>query len=248
MRICIAKQYIGVRFRTNGNYAWGAEVKTLQALVLLAVIATLGSLCAGGWYERHLLHDMLWNVRSASWNLSETSKVLKDNSAASSEMEKKILGEVSLFIKETNTQVYGVKAHPGLVPQMTTLVAKAQPVMDNLNSATAKLNTALYDLDELIKSGNTSVQELNDSEKRIETLIGDIDSQVKDPVIKQILAQLLEAAQNGAKATNEFAATTTDIRQIADKAKETYLKPVNLWWGLVKELLPLAGSAAQVIK
>lgn len=223
-------------------------MKVLQALALLAVTATLGSLCAGGWYERHLLHDTLWNVRSASWNLSETSKVLKDNSAASSEMEKKILGEVSLFIKETNTQVYGVKAHPGLVPQMTTLVAKAQPVMDNLALATQHLDGAIVSLNTLIQHGDVTIEQLQASEREILKLIADVDAQVTDPAIKEILNQMAIAVKQGAEGMTQLAAIATDGRQIADKARETYLKPVNLWWAVVKELLPLAGSAAQVVK
>jgi len=213
----------------------------LVSLLCLALIALIAR-------EAPHLHDVLWNVRSATWNVSETSRALRDNSAATLTEERKILGEASEFIKLTNVQVYGVKAHPGLIPQMTTLVAKAQPVMDNLALATAKLNTAITDLDALIQSGNVTVQGVEESERRIEKLITDIDAQVADPQIKQILAELLKAAQNGAKATDEFAATTTDIRQIADKARETYLRPVNLWWAVFEKIVGLGPPIVTAIK
>jgi hypothetical protein len=201
-----------------------------------------------GYRNGSLVHDTLWNVREATWNVSETSKVVNQNSKASFEAEKKILGETSEFIKLTNIQLYGKSGHPGLIPQVSLLAQKAQPVMDNLALATSRLDDAMLHLDQLIQSGNASVKELQNNEKAIEALIADLDAQVNDPAIKEILAQFLKVAQNAAEATGQFAATTTDLRQVADKMRETYLKPVNIWWALVRELLPLAGSAAQVIK
>jgi hypothetical protein len=223
-------------------------MRVLQAIALVAVIVTLGGLCSGGWYERHLLHDTLWNIRAASWNLSETSRIVKENSVATSTEEKKILGEVSLFISTTNVQWYGKSGHGGLIPQMRTLVEKAQPVMDNLTLATQHLDGAIQSLNALIQNGDVTLQQLQASEKQILKLIADIDTQVTDPAIHELLAKFSEAVTSGAEGMKQLAAIATDGREIADKARETYLKPVNLWWWLVKELLPLAGSAAQVVK
>lgn len=69
-----------------------------------------------------------------------------------------------------------------------------------------------------------------------------------DPNIKESLANLNDSAKNLSASMEQFRAILTDGRQMADKARETYMKPVNLWWGLVKTFLPLAGSAAQVAK
>jgi hypothetical protein len=82
----------------------------------------------------------------------------------------------------------------------------------------------------------------------VNALIVALQGQISDPSIKMALDNLAAAGKGMADGMQQLAAASTDVRQIADKARDTYLKPVNLWWGLVKELLPLAGSAAQVVK
>ena len=218
--------------------------QALTAIVLILLAVALGMTIRFGYRNGGLIHAILWNTKDATYNVADVSGVLKDTSTE----DKKILGEVSELVKLTNVQFYGKSGHPGLVPQLTTLVTKAQPVADNLAAAAGHLDQAIVDLDTLIKTGSVSLEELQESQRRIDLLIADVDAQVTDPHVKQLLADLADAVRDGAKATNQFAAIATDGRQIADKARETYLKPVNLWWGLVKTLLPLAGSAAQIVK
>ena len=218
--------------------------QALTAIVLILLAVALGMTIRFGYRNGGLIHAILWNTKDATYNVADVSGVLKDTSTE----DKKILGEVSELVKLTNVQFYGKSGHPGLVPQLTTLVTKAQPVADNLAAAAGHLDQAIVDLDTLIKTGSVSLEELQESQRRIDLLIADVDVQVTDPHVKQLLADLADAVRDGAKATNQFAAIATDGRQIADKARETYLKPVNLWWGLVKTLLPLAGSAAQIVK
>jgi hypothetical protein len=218
--------------------------QALTAIVLILLAVALGMTIRFGYRNGGLIHAILWNTKDATYNVADVSGVLKDTSTE----DKKILGEVSELVKLTNVQFYGKSGHPGLVPQLTTLATKAQPVADNLAAAAGHLDQAIVDLDTLIKTGSVSLEELQESQRRIDLLIADVDAQVTDPHVKQLLADLADAVRDGAKATNQFAAIATDGRQIADKARETYLKPVNLWWGLVKTLLPLAGSAAQIVK
>lgn len=218
--------------------------QALTAIVLILLAVALGMTIRFGYRNGGLIHAILWNTKDATYNVADVSGVLKDTSTE----DKKILGEVSELVKLTNVQFYGKSGHPGLVPQLTTLVTKAQPVADNLAAAAGHLDQAIVDLDTLIKTGSVSLEELQESQRRIDLLIADVDAQVTDPHVKQLLADLADAVRDGAKATNQFAAIATDGRQIADKARETYLKPVNLWWGLVKTLLPLAGSTAQIVK
>ena len=218
--------------------------QALTAIVLILLAVALGMTIRFGYRNGGLIHAILWNTKDATYNVADVSGVLKDTSTE----DKKILGEVSELVKLTNVQFYGKSGHPGLVPQLTTLVTKAQPVADNLAAAAGHLDQAIVDLDTLIKTGSVSLEELQESQRRIDLLIADVDAQVTDPHVKQLLADLADAVRDGAKATNQFAAIATDGRQIADKARETYLKPINIWWGLVKTLLPLAGSAAQIVK
>lgn len=69
-----------------------------------------------------------------------------------------------------------------------------------------------------------------------------------DPNIKATLQNVKDTSDSTAIASKEIAASLTDVRQMADKARETYLKPVNLWWSLVKQFAGFGGSIAQMAK
>jgi hypothetical protein len=161
---------------------------------------------------------------------------------------RKATAGASDLLRHTDITLNGTREHPGAIPQATTLIVKAQPVMDNLAMAARHTDEAIQNLNAVVTSGGATVQELQAALAQVDRMVGDLDAQVTDPAIKDALANLSKAAQNAAGATEQLAAIATDGRQVADKARETYLKPVNLWWGLVKTLLPLAGSAAQVVK
>ena len=166
------------------------------------------------------------------------------------------------LIEHTDNALNGTREHPGAIPQITALVKKAQPAMDNLVQTTADLDTAVKHTDQAIQQLNTlfaggtatigelqaAIHQVNDVIGDLDQVVGHLDDKVTDPALKNIVANFDKTAQNAATSMEQLAAIATDGRQVADKARETYLKPVNLWWGLVKTLLPLAGSAAQVVK
>jgi uncharacterized phage infection (PIP) family protein YhgE len=220
----------------------------LLAVLLGALIGGVLQLAVWAHNEAPLIHAALWNFSSSSYDV-------KMNSARELTETNKILADAHDLIAHTDITLNGPKGHPGLIPQATTLVTKALPAMDNLAAATKHLDelvqhadTAMQSLNALLQSGTATVAEVQASLKRVNDLIAALQAQVSDPTIKIALDRLAEAAKAMADGMQQLAAASTDVRQIADKARDTYLKPVNLWWGLVKELLPLAGSAAQVVK
>jgi hypothetical protein len=211
------------------------------------VIATLGSLCAGGWYERHLLHDTLWNVRAASWNLSETSKVLKDNSTETSTMEKKILGETSEFIKLTNVQVYGKGGHPGLVPQIRMLIEKSSIAMDDLDTAIKGLGELNIDVRSEIAAIRAATDELTGSIRDLRAF-----GHAENPKLNTMMDELLLTVRNidaDVRQLHELEASITataeDVQQVADKIRAEYMKARNLYYAVAKELLGLGSEAVQ---
>jgi hypothetical protein len=227
-------------------------VKTLNEILLAGLLAALtGSVLALSIWaheEEPLIHAAIWNFSSSSYDV-------KQNSARELTETNKILADAHDLIAHTDITLNGPKGHPGLIPQATTLVQHAQPVMDNLATAAADLDVTIrrtdatiQNLNALLASGTATMAEIQASLKRVNDLIVALEGQVSDPSIKIALDNLAGSAKAMADGMTQLAAASTDVRQIADKARETYLKPVNLWWGLVKELLPLAGSAAQVLK
>jgi hypothetical protein len=227
-------------------------VKTINEILLGGLLAALiGSVLALSIWahkEEPLIHAALWNFSSSSYDV-------KMNSARELAETNKVLADAHDLIAHTDITLNGPKGHPGLIPQATVLVQKAQPAMDHLTAAAAHLDqaiqhtdVAIQNLNALLASGTATMAEVQASVNRVNNLIVALQGQVQDPSIKMALDNLAGSAKAMADGMQQLAAASTDVRQIADKARETYLKPVNLWWGLVKELLPLAGSAAQVVK
>jgi methyl-accepting chemotaxis protein len=220
----------------------------LLALLLAWLIVLLVFLFLWALKEKPLIHNALWNFSSSSYDV-------KQNSARELIETNKVLAGTKDLIEHTDFSLNGTREHPGAIPQLTTLVKKAQPVADNVASVTAHLDLAIQhtdaaigSLNALLASGSATMAEVQASVNRVNNLIVALQGQVQDPSIKIALDNLAASGKAMADGMQQLAAASTDVRQIADKARETYLKPVNLWWGLVKELLPLAGSAAQVVK
>jgi hypothetical protein len=220
----------------------------LLAVLLGALIGGVFELGLWAHHEAPLIHDALYNFASSSYDV-------KQNSGRELTETNKVLADVHDLVAHTDITLNGPKGHPGLIPQATVLVEKAQPAVDNLTAGTKLLNetighvdVAVQNLNGLLLSGTATMTEVQASVNRVNNLVVALQGQVQDPSIKMALDNLSQSAKAMADGMQQLAAASTDVRQIADKARDTYLKPVNLWWGLVKELLPLAGSAAQVVK
>lgn len=234
-------------------------MKNLHDILFAILLVTVtGFFVALGWWgyrEAPLIHAALWNFSSSSYDV-------KQNSARELLETNKVLADTHDLIAHTDITLNGPKGHPGLIPQATLLIQKAQPAVDGLTAMEKHLDLAVQHVDAsiqhlnaLLDSGTATLGELQAAVKQVNDVIGDLDQvvthlddRVTDPALKNIVANFDKTAQNAALSMEQLAAIATDGRQVADKARETYLKPVNLWWGLVKTLLPLAGSAAQVVK
>lgn len=89
---------------------------------------------------------------------------------------------------------------------------------------------------------------LRSSLSRVESTVGDIDSRVNDPAIASSVHRIDMAAGEMVESMANVKATTADIKQVADKVREDYLKPQKFAWALVKELAGFGGSIANMIK
>src|SRR5277367_6612637 len=158
-------------------------------------------------------------------NVSDTSKVVKDNSAATSTEEKKILGETSELIVLTNTHLYGKSGHPGLI-------VKAETAMDDLD-------TAIKGLGELTREASDEMIALRKGTEELTATIGDMRAFGKgeNPKVNTMLDEASGSLTAMRKDLTQLGlmlasgtATAEDIRQVADKYREEYLKVRNLAW------------------
>jgi len=204
----------------------------LQAFKLFALIIC----CVVLWDVHGLIRDarvtirgadpILGNINQAASDLSGMTKVANSamsaetgRIAASTKELQKTEASVRLLVVRTNESLNGSPNVAGLLPTATGA----------LRSATALSDGTLARIDRTADSLEPSLLALN----RGTTAFANAAS---DPNIPVTLANLGTATKSAADGMAQVAAIATDGRQVADKARETYLKPVNLWYALSKEM------------
>jgi hypothetical protein len=148
---------------------------------------------------------------------------------------------------ETSQAMSNVSAAAG---QLITFISKTDDSINSrlLPALTTSIEQQNASLLETQKELRENLSQMGQATAQLQQTLAAADAQISNPAIQESIANLAAATQNANHGMEQLAAIATDGRQVADKARETYLKPVNLWWNLVKTLLPLAGSAAQVVK
>ena len=111
----------------------------------------------------------------------------------------------------------------------------------NLQQTADAFSSAAADLHETTASMQPAIENLTIASKAAA-------DNLSDPAIPAMLLSLEQSGKNLEKGSDQAVAILTDGRQVADKARETYLKPVNLWWALIKNLLPLGPTVATAAK
>lgn len=225
--------------------------RLLEGLSAALLTATLVAVIQLGIY----FHRVGPVIEQTLRNVSDTSLTLKQNSGLElQEAEKAAAGASDLF-RHTDITLNGPKGHPGLIPQLTTVTIKAGAAVDHLDLAIQHLDTAISNLNALMLEGTATVAQLQSAVGTFNQSIKDLDAVITDPQIKIMLANLANASatmtadlEQLGKLLASGTATAEDVRMVADKYRQDYLKARNMAWALFKELLPLAGSAAQVVK
>lgn len=220
----------------------------IEVAAFLALCATFGLIVAVGlWFDREapLIHSALWNFSSSSYDV-------KMNSARELTETNKILADAHDLFSHTDITLNGPKGHPGLIPQATLLVQKAQPAMDNLAAAFAHLNSVAEHLDRLVMTGTGTMQELTSTVAQFRVAIANVDKLTTDPKIHELfesLALTVADIDTSVKQLNVMllsaTATAQDVQAIADKIREQYMKARNLYYAIAKELLGIGSQGIQ---
>lgn len=170
---------------------------------------------------------------AAAGNVEKASRAWQDASEAQTKLVAKTFINVNravvsanVFLRSTNKQL-----NSQLLPALSNAV-------NQQNEALLINQHRLGDDLSQISQATTSLQ----------GTIADGQVILTDPAIKQSLENLALAAQNTAEGTKQLSLTAEDTRQVADKFRETYLKPQKFAWELLKSLVGMGGSFAQMIK
>jgi len=213
--------------------------KWLQCAALLAVTWLC---CEAAFSIRYARQRSVYTFDKLNTVLRESSQTMDEVRKAATTWEKSSQAQA----QETTTAMSNVSA---AVKQFTISVSRTQDSISGLlsttHSAISQQNASLLETQVALRQSLISTQKASEQAQKV---LVDLDKQVSSPDIQIALDSLAATSQNAAESTKQVQLAITDVRQMADKARETYLKPVNLWWALIKEFLPLAGSAAQVVK
>jgi hypothetical protein len=208
----------------------------IQVLNAVLLVALIGLVLLVGWFlwGVHLtvettLRDFhatvleagltLKNLREASLAWEQSSKEQSANTTRAISHVDAAVVQLSSFISRTDSSI-----NVNVLPALTQM----------LNDQ----NVALL----------TAQSALRADLERANIVLADADAQISDPAIKQSLQNLAEGTKQLADSSVQMTAIATDGRQVADKFRETYLKPRNVALSILKTLIGLGGSMAQMIK
>jgi uncharacterized protein len=215
-------------------------LKTLLALILVAVLLLVVMMIFFCIKEEPsaetTLRDMHVTVLEAGLtlkNLREATQAWRDSSDAQIKASKELLARGNKSLTSLDVMIKNTDKNLN------------QLLLPEIAGAVERQDKSLLLIEDRL---SVSVAEMTRATIALEKTLSDADKIVTDPKITEASMQLAEASKELTASLEETHKAVTDVRLIADKARETYLKPVNIWWAVVKELLPLAGSAAQVIK
>lgn len=206
-------------------------MRLLAALILVAL--TSGGLLVE--YEAAmLLRDLRVTVRELDYpigNLNDATKEatetvglanvalgdMRDAAKAETKTANKIFLETDKTMASVRLLV--VRLDHDVVPQVTSLLVKANRGVELANVDLVGLQAAIAETNKLI---------------------ADADLQVTDPNIKKMLDELAKSGEEASASMVQLLAILTDGRQVADEVRAAYLKPVNVWIKTVEKLLGIA--------
>jgi len=212
----------------------------LQAIALLLLIAVLGAVLILINALRPKAVQALTDldrttviVAGAATNIEKASRAWeqasKDQSAQTTKAMQRVsaaAGGLSSFISRTDTSVNVL-----LFPAVTEAIRQQ-------NAALLTSQAALQ----------ANLAEMQKATQKLQQTLVDADKVIADPNLAEASKNLADASQEAAGTLVEAHASVTDVRQVADKFRETYLKPQNVAWAILKQLIGIGGSMAQMIK
>jgi hypothetical protein len=168
----------------------------------------------------------LKNLREASETWKKASQEQADNSTKATARVSAAAEQLSLFVSNTDRSV-----NASLLPAMTQAISQQN----------AALLASQEALQENLKAMLLATQQLQKT-------LADADTRISDPAIQKSIDNLAAATQQATLAMTNVAGITKDGKDVADKFRNDYMHPSRFAWQLIKELVGLGGSAAQIVK
>lgn len=194
-----------------------------------------------------LIKDIRSDVAAIDRETVETLTLVKQAAGNANTASSQLAGaaeEQRVYWNKTGLETYKTAAAARLL-----IVRTDKSLNDKLiPQIQMEIEGTRVDLHEAIVDSNRLMARATD-------LVTHADGILTDPNLRQMIANLAEATHDldiSIKQLNSMLVSTTataeDVRKVADKVAEQYTKARNLYYALLKELLNMGGSAAQMIK
>jgi methyl-accepting chemotaxis protein len=220
-------------------------IQVLNATLLLLLIGFVGVVFWWFWGVRLSLADTIVQVHDAAVSVKNVSGAVDKAMAAetkridASTLEfQKTEAASRLLIVRTNASINGSPDVRGLLPELTKVVASGDVLVrqagDDLQRVSDRLTPILSSAGRAADSaavalGNPAIQHSLEH-------------------LDEATASVAASAQHIDTGTASMAAIAKDGQDVADKFRNDYMKPQKFAWQLLKELVGLGGSFAQMVK
>jgi len=124
-----------------------------------------------------------------------------------------------------------------------------QQVLPRLRAAIAANSAQLVELE---KTSTVTLTEFSQNStatlRQSQGLLASLNRTSNDPMIAATLHNVEVLTSSLDETSANLAGTSKDLEDVADKFRETYLKPQKVAWELLKTLIGMGGSMAQMVK
>jgi hypothetical protein len=180
-----------------------------------------------------------------STTLAQVNATEKDASAKFGE-EQRQFGELVVaskhIVQRTDQELFGRDLKSGLFGQARHILANSnQFVLDSDTTIKAQNSSMLETQAQLRATLFNFSRDSSATLAQSKNLLDQLNQDAADPAIHSSLEQIQLVTTN-------VAGTSKDLKDVADKFRNDYLKPQKFAWELLKSLAGMGGSVSQMVK
>lgn len=172
-------------------------------------------------------------VAGAATNVEKGARAWKENSEAQAKSSTEAF---------QNLNRTAISANNLLTSTNNSLNSRLLP---SLSQAIEEQNRALLKTQGDLQASLGGIAQATAQTQRI---LADVDRDITNPSIGITLHNIEDSSNHVSESTAHLARITKDGQDVADKFRNDYMKPQKFAWELLKQLIGIGGSMAQMVK
>lgn len=199
-------------------------------ICLLLMTATLMPVCYEVWHQRPAFES---NIRKVDALLTHAERTMKSTDEAVAQWntasQKQIEESTGVLIMTNKT-----------LAQIQTLAINSDASLTTLlNQSTLAISQQNQSLLETQEQLRKNLYEMIAATEQLQATLAQADKVISDPRIPEAMASVADSVK-------QLDGAALDVRLVADKFRDDYLKPVNRAWATIKALVDLGGKAGAI--